>query len=63
MLNGRQVFDAVQVSRPELKALSITGYAENAAIRSGLLGAGMPVISKPFEMTALANKVREMIDS
>ena len=62
-LNGRQVFDAAQVSRPELKALFIAGYGENAAIGNGLLGAGMPVISKPFEMTALANNVREMIGS
>jgi PAS domain S-box-containing protein len=62
-LNGRQVFDAAQVTRPKLKALFITGYAENAAIGNGLLGAGMQVITKPFEMTALANKVREMIDS
>ncbi len=61
-LNGRQVFDAARASRPTLKALFITGYAENAAIGNGLLGPGMQVITKPFEMTALANKVREMID-
>jgi hypothetical protein len=40
-LNGRQVADAARVSRPELKVLFITGYAENAAIGNGVLEAGM----------------------
>jgi len=31
-LNGRQVADAARVSRPNLKVLFITGYAENAAV-------------------------------
>ena len=61
-LNGRQVADAARVSRPTLKVLFITGYAENAAVGNGYLDAGMEVITKPFPMAALGNKVREMID-
>jgi DNA-binding response OmpR family regulator len=44
-----------------LKVLFITGYAENAAVGNGQLEAGMAVITKPFVMTSLAAKVREMI--
>ena len=62
-LNGRQVADAARVRRPDLKVLFITGYAENAAIGNGHLDPGMAVMTKPFVMNALANKVRELIDS
>ncbi len=61
-MNGRQVADAARVLRPGLKVLFITGYAENAAIGNGLLDAGMEILAKPFAMSTLANKVREMIE-
>ncbi len=61
-MNGRQVADAARVLRPGLKVLFITGYAENAAIGNGLLAPGMEILAKPFAMSTLANKVREMIE-
>jgi len=61
-MNGRQVADAARATRPGLKVLFVTGYAENAAVGNGLLDAGMQVIAKPFAMAALGNKVRDMID-
>ena len=62
-MNGRQVADAARSTRPDLKVLFVTGYAENAAVGNGLLAAGMHVIAKPFVMAAFSNKVREMIES
>jgi PAS domain S-box-containing protein len=61
-LNGRQVADAARITRPSLRILFITGYAENAAVGNGLLDPGMEVITKPFTVVALGNKVREMLD-
>ncbi|MDB5359799.1 MAG: hybrid sensor histidine kinase/response regulator [Rhodospirillales bacterium] len=61
-INGRQVADAARVGRPGLKVLFVTGYAENAAVGNGYLAAGMAVITKPFAMAMLGNKIREMID-
>jgi signal transduction histidine kinase/CheY-like chemotaxis protein len=61
-MNGRQVADAARTMRPDLKVLFITGYAENAAITSGHLEAGMQILAKPFAMSTLANKVREMLE-
>ncbi|WP_253189186.1 PAS domain S-box protein [Brevundimonas sp. LM2] len=61
-LNGRQVADAARVTRPELKVLFITGYAENAAVGNGLLAPGMEVLTKPFVMGDLAAKVHDMIE-
>ena len=61
-LNGRQVADAGRATRPHLKVLFITGYAENAAVGNGLLAPGMEVVTKPFDITTLARKIREMIE-
>ena len=60
-MNGRQVADAARVMRPGLKVIFITGYAEKAAVGNGHLERGMAVLTKPFEVAALANKVRAMI--
>lgn len=61
-LNGRQVADGARVSRPRLKVLFMTGYAENAALASGFLEPGMAMITKPFAMDVLANRIREIIE-
>ena len=62
-MNGRQVADAGRAIRPDLKVLFITGYAENAAIGHGHLAPGMQVMTKPFAITALGDRIRQMIDS
>jgi PAS domain S-box-containing protein len=60
-MNGRQVADAARANRPELKVLFITGYAENAVIGRGRLDNGMFVLTKPFQMEILADRIREII--
>jgi CheY-like chemotaxis protein len=61
-MNGRQVADAARASRPDLKILFVTGYAENAAVGNGHLEPGMEVITKPFVMADLADKITQMIE-
>jgi PAS domain S-box-containing protein len=60
-MNGRQVADAARVSRPGLKVLFITGYAENAMIGEGRLEAGMHVLTKPFAVEVLARRIKSVI--
>ncbi len=62
-MNGRQVADAGRVLRSGLKVLFITGFAENAALANGHLDRGMEILTKPFQMTALGAKVREMLET
>jgi PAS domain S-box-containing protein len=61
--NGRQVADAARQTRPALKVLFVTGYAENAVVGNGHLDPGMRVITKPFPMVSLAQRVREIIEA
>ncbi|KPF78907.1 hypothetical protein IP78_10125 [Brevundimonas sp. AAP58] len=61
-MNGRQVADAARVARPDLKVLFITGYAENAVVAGDTLEPGMAVMTKPFQVSALGARIREMIE-
>jgi CheY-like chemotaxis protein len=61
-MNGRQVADAGRVLRPGLKVLFITGYAENAVVGNGHLEPGMHVMTKPFAVDSLGEKIRQVID-
>jgi PAS domain S-box-containing protein len=60
-MNGRQVADAARTVRPGLKVLFITGYAENAVLSHGHLEPGMHVLTKPFAMEVLANRIKDLI--
>ncbi len=60
-LNGRQMADAGRVTRPDLKVLFITGYAENAVLGNGYLVPGMQVLTKPFVLDILIARIRELV--
>jgi CheY-like chemotaxis protein len=59
--NGRQLADTARQRRPDLKVLFITGYAESAAVRNGLIEEGMQVMTKPFALEALAAKIQGIL--
>ncbi|MET0719742.1 MAG: response regulator [Tardiphaga sp.] len=60
-MNGRQLADQARETRPELRILFITGYAESVAIAEGFLQPGMEMITKPFDLDDLSKRVREMV--
>ena len=60
-MNGRQIADAARTTRPDLKVLFVTGFAETSAVGNGNLPAGMAVITKPFPVDELAARVNQII--
>ncbi len=62
-INGRQVADAARMTRPDLKVIFVTGYAENAVVGNGILAPGMTIVTKPFVMQDLARKIQSMIEA
>jgi len=60
-MNGRQLADEARVARPKLPILFVTGYAANAELRAGFLGANMSMINKPFTLETVAEKIRSML--
>jgi PAS domain S-box-containing protein len=61
VLNGRQVADIARELRPAIKILFMTGYAENAALPGDLLEAGMALITKPFPLDTLSQRVGHLL--
>ena len=62
VMNGRQLAEFARKSRPHLKVLFVTGYAASAAVRGEFLAPGMDMLTKPFALDALGNKIRNMLD-
>jgi DNA-binding response OmpR family regulator len=60
-MNGRQLADQARETRPDLKILFITGYAESVAMSEGFLQPGMEMITKPFDLEHLSQRIRAMI--
>ncbi len=60
-LNGRQVADAARALRPGLKILFVTGYAESAIFNRCHIEPGMYIMTKPFSLDDLVNRVQELV--
>jgi PAS domain S-box-containing protein len=61
-INGRKLAETARVVRPDLKVLFVSGYAENATVRSDFLDAGMDMLTKPFALDTLGAKVYAMTE-
>ncbi len=60
-MNGRQLADAARQIRPSLDILFITGHAETIVMGDGQFEPGMYVLTKPFALQALADRVTTII--
>jgi hypothetical protein len=61
-LSGRELATRVSARRPRLKVLYISGYTDDSIFRHGVLEGGMAFLQKPFNLKALAAKVREVLE-
>jgi signal transduction histidine kinase/CheY-like chemotaxis protein len=62
-VNGRALADAARSARPGMRVLFTTGYTRNAVLKNGTLDRGVHFIAKPFNLAALAAKVREVLEA
>ncbi len=60
-MNGRQLAEAGLVALPDLKILFITGFAEGAVLGEGDLKPGMHIVTKPFSLEALGQRIKEIL--
>jgi CheY-like chemotaxis protein len=61
-ISGRELAEQLTPLRREMKVLYMSGYTDDAIVHHGVLEEGTAFISKPFTPTALARKVREILD-
>ncbi len=62
-MGGQEVSRRLRATRPGLKALFISGYADQAVVQNGILDEGTAFLQKPFTVAALARKVRQVLES
>ncbi|MCC7493974.1 MAG: response regulator [Fimbriimonadaceae bacterium] len=60
-MNGRELADALQVSRPGLRRLFMSGYTADVIARQGVLDASTHFLAKPFSLHSLGTMVREAL--
>ncbi len=61
-LGGRQLSEQLLLLHPEMKVLFLSGYTDDAVVRHGVLEEEANFLQKPFSPSALAQKVRDVLD-
>ena len=61
-MNGRELVQRLQVARPRMKSLYMSGYTADVIAHHGILDRNLSFIEKPFSSRSLAEKVREVLD-
>lgn len=62
-MGGRELAEKLKEKLPNLQILFTSGYTDDAVIRHGVIEAQTNFIQKPFNLEALTNKIREILDS
>jgi signal transduction histidine kinase/ActR/RegA family two-component response regulator len=61
-MSGPAVAEALRALRPSIRVLYMSGYTDEAIVRTGVLEEGKPFLQKPFTPMQLARKIREVLD-
>jgi PAS domain S-box-containing protein len=62
-MSGRDLAEQAEQYCPTMRCLYMSGYTANVIAHRGVLDADVEFIQKPFTRTALASKVREVLDN
>ena len=61
-MNGSKIFDGIKEIRPHMPVLISSGYAINGQVEKILNKGGEAFIQKPFNLSEISQKIREIID-
>ena len=60
-IGGRELAERVLAVRPGIKILYMSGYTDQAVVHQGILGTDAPLLQKPFTLSTLTIKLREIL--
>ncbi len=61
-MSGKELSDRIRTIYPHTRILFTSAYTESAIVHQGILNEGVALLQKPFTPSALAHKVREILD-
>jgi signal transduction histidine kinase/CheY-like chemotaxis protein len=61
-MSGPAVAEALSALRPSIRVLYMSGYTDEAIVKTGVLDEGRPFLQKPFTPMHLAKRIREVLD-
>ena len=60
--NGKEMIADIREIRSGIKVLFMSGYSADTLFGKGILGENDELITKPFKINDLLNKIRELLD-
>jgi PAS domain S-box-containing protein len=60
--NGKECYDEIRKSAPDIKTIFTSGYTANIIHKKGILEEGIDLILKPVSPNQLLRKIREVLD-
>lgn len=60
-MNGKDLAKELQLFRPEIRVLFMSGYTADIIAQQGVLDSDTNFIQKPFSRAKLANKLQEVL--
>src|SRR4029077_19298968 len=61
-MSGKELSDRIPALHPNTKVVFASAYTESAIVHQGVLDEGVVLLQKPFTPSALALKLREVLD-
>jgi signal transduction histidine kinase len=61
-MSGPAVAEALKALRPSIRVLYISGYTDEAIVKTGVLDDDKPFLRKPFTPLQLSKKIRQVLD-
>ncbi len=61
IMSGAVLIERLRRNQPDIKALYMSGYTDNAIVHHGVLDTGTPFIQKPFNLKDLAVKIERLL--
>ena len=61
-MSGKELSERLRALHPSTRILFTSAYTENAMMHQGVLNQSVALLQKPFTPSALARKVREVLD-
>jgi two-component system, cell cycle sensor histidine kinase and response regulator CckA len=62
-MGGGDAVERISAIRPGIKSVYMSGYADTAIFKSGILDRDIAFLQKPFEVNGLLQKVRAELDA